>query len=377
MSLIAAIAFAALTTVKLPVAGGAQETFFLPFDSVSADTSTIALKTADGRDVPFSLDMRLGFPRDGKYRPPADGYRSVESAPAKEGKYRRLGWLSFRAPDGVEELTLTFKTAQGKAVERPNPAVRTWWVSLIDPAARAKCPPELCGHWVVPAQGLPPLEKLAGRRFLASVVTMALKEIPRHSYLGVRIPNASRSRKNLIAMGFSSGHEPVESIADSVVAEDAKDFVDAKRPVELSSCYSSDASLREGRPLRIDDIRFQSPPWFRAASSLRPACDLYNAGDVIRIKTPALEGEFLADFHSPAFSGERVMEGVAASEVKTAVALVDAKGCVVRKARGETLATDGVAPGCYILVAALRAGSLEIARTRTAVEVQPAPDWAK
>ena len=107
--------------------------------------------------------------------------------------------------------------------------------------------------------------------------------------------------------------------------------------------------------------------------------DVFN--DIIRTQCESMladeKGEFLADFHSPAFSGERVMEGVAASEVKTAVALVDAKGCVVRKARGETLATDGVAPGCYILVAALRAGSLEIARTRTAVEVQPAPDWAK
>ena len=375
MSFLAAIALAALTTVKLPVAGGAQETFFLPFDSVAADTSTITLKTADGRDVPFSLDARLGFPNDGRYRPPADGYKSVESAPAKEGRFRRLGWLSFRAPDGVDELVLAFKTAQGKAVERPNPAVRTWWVSLIDPAV--KCPPELCGHWVIPAQGLPPSEKLAGRRFLASVVTMALKEIPRHSYLGVRIPNASRSRKNLIAMGFASGHEPVESIADSVVAEDARGFVDAKRPVELSSCYSSDASLREGRPLRIDDIRFQSPPWFRAASALRPTCDLYNAGDVIRVKRPALEGEFLADFRSSALSGERVMEGVAPSEAKTALALVDGKGRVVRKVRGEILSTDGVEPGNYTLVAALRARSLEIARTRTAVEIQPAPDWAK
>lgn len=378
MSLIASMLFAVLTTVKLPVAGGAQETYFLPFDEAAVDTSTLVLKTADGKDVPYSLDDRLGFPQDGKYRPPADGYHSTESAPAKERCFRRLGWLSFRVPDGTSELELSFETAPGKAVARPNPSVRTWWVSLVDPAVMAKRPSEVAGGWILPAKALPAPERLAGRRFLVSLITSATREkAPDYSNFAVRLPNESRGNANLVQLGFRSGVEPVESVADAIVAPDAKAFVNEKRPIEFSSCYAADQSQRSERPLRIDDLLMQSPPQFRPSVRLHPPCDLYNVGESVRVSRPDLSGEYLADFASPALSGLRVMADAKPADVKMALLLADAKGRTVAKARGETLSLEGVKPGHYVLTSALRVGTVDIARTKWPLEVQPAPDWAK
>jgi len=93
-----------------------------------------------GAAVPFSLDWRLGErpPEPGEYVRPITGYTG-EKFPVAEGKLRRLGYLLFR-PVAVEtRYGLYFNVSRDARAlrERPDPAVRAWWVEAVaDPCFR-------------------------------------------------------------------------------------------------------------------------------------------------------------------------------------------------------------------------------------------------
>ena len=126
--MIATIQLLLAVTLELPASG--QETYFFALKEAKAMSSTFELRTPSGESVPFSFDPRVDFP-EGEIRPPMDGWYSKKSAPAGEDRFRRFGWLSFRAPDGVSKCLFSFETGDGECVARPNPAARPDWVELF------------------------------------------------------------------------------------------------------------------------------------------------------------------------------------------------------------------------------------------------------
>ncbi len=91
-----------------------------------------------GAATGFSLDYRYGDrERDpDEYVRPVTGYVGEKSALA-EGKLRRLGFLSLEVVPGERRYDLYFNLAGRGATlaDRPDPAVRPWWVETVtDPA---------------------------------------------------------------------------------------------------------------------------------------------------------------------------------------------------------------------------------------------------
>ena len=126
--------------VELEAVPGEEQVFFLELSGTGADSSTFQLTGPDGREIPFSFDMRIARPETpGKFNPPADGFHSRVSAPASEERFMKPGYLSFRRETDAKRYTLTFRDGAEKTLPRPNPAVRAFWIELVrDPDLKEK-----------------------------------------------------------------------------------------------------------------------------------------------------------------------------------------------------------------------------------------------
>ena len=354
-----------LTTVRLPVEPGAQETYFLPLGELGADSSTFTLKTVAGADVPFSFDARIDYPEDGQYRPPADGRRSTESAPSAEDRYRRLGWLSFRAPEGADELAFSFRTGAAKTAERPNPSVRTWWVELVrEPPKFGETGVALkAGKAIVMGpSAFADLAAIGGRRVVTYWRTVAA-DGKADGHLGLRLPNKA-GYQNLLSVYFAARSEETDSIADGIVKDGATAFSHPSRALELLV----------QQPVRVLDLKVQSAPRARP-DGLHLQSDLFYAGDTVRISLLSGHGEILVDFTDGEVRGQRVVTVPDGATLRTVSCLRDAGGHKLRVGEGRTFPLKGIAAGRYSLQVLTLLGQKKLSSVSFPIKVEKGPKW--
>ena len=373
MDVFGALLMATVFAVKLPCGEGGQETYFLPLDEVKADVASMTLRTAAGEDVPFSFDARIDIPeRPGFVRKPVDGYYSSYSYPLAEDACRRYGWLSFRAPKGAKSLELRFSTGTGRICERPDPAVRTWWVDLLrKPFVADETKGVLLDRTVnIPPGDFADISQLAGRRFVTLFGAEAPEGTPESSFYCIRIPSAAGTTPNVNAHYFGISKAGNDVITEGFVKVGVvPEFLDRRSAAVLSPSYRARPSKE---PLLVRRFRLQSAPCVRL-SGAKLASDLFNVGDLVDIRLPKSRGDVLVPFEADGIRGERVVTLAPDARIDVAAVLLDREGRAVKSGTGMTFSLAGVRPGRYDLAVALSSGGVALSESAIPVGIQRGP----
>ena len=373
MDVFGTLLMATLFTVKLPCGEGGQETYFLPLDEVKADVSSMTLRTDAGADVPFSFDARIDIPeRPGFIRKPVDGYYSSYSYPLAEDACRRYGWLSFRTPKGARSVDLVFSTGNGRICERPNPAVRTWWVDLLrNPFVADETKGVLLDRTVnIPPGDFGDISRLAGRRFVTLLGAEAPEGTPESSFYCIRIPGAAGTTPNVNAHYFG-----ISKLGNDIITEGfvkvggVTDFLDRRSAAVLSPSYRAKPSKE---PLLVRRFRLQSAPCVRL-SGAKLASDLFNVGDFVDIRLPKTRGDLLVPFEDGGIRGERVVTLAPDARIDVETELLDREGKVVKSGSGMTFSLAGISPGRYDLTVTLSSGGIPLSKSAIPVGIQRGP----
>ena len=377
MDVFGTLLMATVFTVKLPCGDGGQETYFLPLDEVKADVSSMTLKTAAGKDVPFSFDARIDVPADWPgLKRSFDGYRSHYSFPIEKDVCRRLGWLSFRAPNGAGEVTLSFRTGNGPTGERRNPAARTWWVNLFakEPVADSVQGRRVVVRHVVPQGDFVDVSAMAGRRLVTFFRLFAPEGTPDQACFSVCLPNAASSTPNANAGYFAVPGGCCDMISEGFVKAGGPVTFTTRRGGEGATLWASCKANPDKRPLIVKEWRVQSAPHvtFGVAKLLS---DLFNVGDFVEIVPPKSRGDVLVPFESGGIRGERVVTLAPNAKVTAKAELIGRDGRTVRTGSGTSFSLAGIAPGRYDLKVSLYADGSFLSSSPIPIGVQPGPQW--
>ena len=339
--MIASVSILFAVVLELPVSG--PETYFFDLGEAKAVSSTIALKTPSGESIPFSLDPRVDF-REGEIRPPIDGRYSTTSAPASEDRYRRLGWLSFRAPEGVTKCLFSFETGDGGCVACPNPDVRPDWVELF----KGRLPEKLTGNVRFGSSDFVDVSSFGGRRIVSLLRTHATEAgVPGYPYYRLSLPNAKRVVKSTVNnFYFSTANEGLDCCCEGMAPPVEKlEFIDGKNALTISSCMRSKP---DKLPLCIDFLHIQAPP-DASLGKLGLLSDMWYVGDTVTVVFQKCRGLVRVPFEASGIRGERVMNLSEDDRLDARLSLKDADGRLVRAVEGAKIVLDGIVPGNYRL----------------------------
>ena len=366
--MIASIPLLLAVTLELPASG--QETYFFDLKEAKASSSTFELKTPAGEGVPFSFDPRVDF-QAGEIRRPMDGWYSKKSAPAGEDRYRRFGWLSFRAPAGVSKCLFSFETGGGECVARPNPAVRPGWVELF----KGRVPERIAGATRLPASDFVDVSSMGGRRIVTCIRTHSTPEgVPGAPYYRLALPNARRDVAHTVNnFYFGTGAEGIDWCCEGMTPPvERLGFVDEGSALFITGCCRS---RPDKLPLCVDFLHIQAPP---DASLGRPTMlsDLWYVGDTVDVSFTRAGGLVRVPFEASGFKGERVLSLSRDARYDVRLSLKDGAGRVVRRVRGKSISLDGVAPGRYAVSVEMDADGIAVAPVELPISVIASP-WSR
>ncbi|MBR7103725.1 MAG: hypothetical protein IKC65_02175 [Lentisphaeria bacterium] len=372
-------AFSALCAAEykviLPAGPGPEQIYFLDLDKTGADSSSFKLTTAAGNELPFSFDMRLLDP-DMKGRKSPDGYRTWSTAPAKENRFCKPGWLSFKSVPGAEKYIFTFRDGAEETVARPDPAVRAWWIEL------SKAPQFKNLKMLYFKKGdLTPLPeggyratgiirfrkngfdldpRGAGRRILG---WMRLRSPGGRHHFSVQYRNETSRQAAALTPYFTL--PPNEIVDLAVVGIVCKDPAQVIR----SRGYAVWISVAKNSSLDLFDFRVQLPP-LAQEPAVRMNSSIFNADDEISFFPTGLENENIFPFVSGKIKGFRV--GSVTGKISVAARLLDQKGRVLLSGK-DKIHLRKIEPGLYTVEVSLLADGMLLKKQLMPITVQQGP----
>lgn len=336
-------------TVELPAVPGSEQIFFLDLAGKGADSGTFQLTTPDGRQVPFSFDMRIERKVEkGKFLSAVNGFYSKQMAPSAENRFESPGFLSFKSVPGVKKYIFKFKDGAKKTLARPNPKVRGWWIEVMrDPLfTTARYIRGKKGTFkILPGGGLEfsrPFrithaattadQRISGRRIFALVRCKGP-----FGYFGINWKNGVWDKTTVISCYFPHSIDRFQDVcAEGLLA--SKD-VFGKR-THFWHCYY----VKE--PCIIKAFHVQLPPVGRDLG-VKLLSDLFYSDDMVEIFPFGGTGEAAVAFESGGIKGARY--GVWKGQTGVSAVLTDARGRKLRTVRGRKFSLAGIAPGNYTL----------------------------
>ena len=373
-SLVALSADAKLKTLMLPCVPDGVETYYLPLDEQGADGSTLRLKSRRGEDIPFSFDARLEIPaRAGLVRRPVDGWYSGYDFPASEDACRRYGWISFRTPPGVKEVLLSFDAGAGKcSQERPDPALRPWWISLFrhPVIADESVGVAVDGAFRIRTNQFVDISQMSGRRVVSLLRACAGGEDSRSCNFSISLNGASGEGKRVTGGYFKAAPEGVDRITEGFM----------RAGVTPSFTSSNGALFAVGRkdassgPVTLKLFRVQAAPFVRY-DGVKIESDLYNVGDFVRILLPRTRGDVLVPYSAEGISGERVVHIGEDSRISADYELRMRSGQLVRAGKGESVSLERVSLGRYVLRVTVCVDGRNLCTANLRFAVQSGPQW--
>ena len=363
--MISSIPLLLAVTLELPASG--QETYFFDLKEAKAVSSTVELKTPSGESVPFSLDPRIDFP-EGEIRRPVDGWYSKKSAPAGEDRFRRLGWLSFRAPEGVSKCLFSFETGDGECAARPNPDVRPDWVELF----KGRMPKEVVGLARFAPSDFVDVSPFGGRRIVTLLRTHATDAgLPGAPYYRLALPNARRDVTYTVNnFYFKTTLEGVDWCCEGMTPPvERLEFADRKDALSIAGCMRSKP---DKLPLCADFLHIQAPP---DASLGKPSIlsDMWYVGDTVTVSFAKGCGMVRVPFEASGIRGERLLNLSGDVRFDVRLRLKDDAGRIVRTVEGAEIVLDGVAPGSYTIAIDMSICGAPVAPVKLPITVISSP----
>ena len=361
---------AALMTLALDCRPETVETYFLPFDDLRADVTSMHLTDEKGRDVRFSLDERLmlRYEKDA-YRPrPDSGWFARQSAPADENRFRRLGWLSFKAGAGVRKVRLSFDSGSGRPVARPDVAVRPWWIDLVASPLIPVDGQRLTKNVGFERKAFGSLEKTGGRRLVGLVRSRADAPLNKDGCIFfVNVPDGFTRGKSALRLFFRPEDEWTDVCGEGQVV--------GVTPVSVIGKHASSISLEGNASVEVSGIALQSPPMNEFSGVTLSSC-VYFASDDLVVNAADFEGERIYPYRTGGVEGERVVE---ASDVSCSVCVrPKGSGNVVRREEGVLrMPLSGLPPGTYRAEVAFCAAGVPLASDAVPFRIIPGIDWGK
>jgi|GEM_PF-2137459 len=401
--------FASLTAMAeyqllLPVTGGQESpVFFIDFSQFKIQTDSLKLKTAAGKEIPFSLDCQYAPQKEkGRfYYTQVNGYHSHLEVPASEKKLSWLGYLSFKAEPGVKEYRLSFKAGTEAIQAAPNPDVRCWWIELMqDPELRkpfggpdffyrnsAQAEVMENGGWELFRPGgtitiMPNAyrftERIRGRR----VIQYFLAEMDGNTSIVAQVPltNASNPKWPVVT-GYMSLRKGVltevwqEGIQDS---QTESIWFNAGK-----NCRGSFWVVQKVTG-KIFEIHVQSPPQEEVVQA-RVLNSLLNIGDTLKVDVLELGQNVLQPMRfkliDPAGRSQDVIgarEDCWADGAELHIVLKDRAGRTVAATVGKELLIDNIPAGEYTVALTLyscRQDREIILQQKETLLIQAGPQW--
>ena len=342
--------------VKLNAVPGDEQVYFLDLSKIKADSSTFRLTTPAGQTVPFSFDMRIESPDFSRKIQP-DGFRTWSAAPAEQNRFLTPGWLSFKSVKGARQYIFTFRDGMERTLERPNPAVRAWWIEQscnqgFQNTALLYCKkdqltplPEggrkITGVIRFRQKGMPLTAKAAGRRILGLLRVSGKPGNYNFSiqYRSAPYPNAAALNPNFKL----TEEKPTDICVEGMIAKNPEKAVRSLAyPVWISAAKQE---------LTLYSLRVQLPPHMQEITVLLPT-DILNAGDSVRLQAAGLDRENILPFVSGGIRGYSV--GAAAGKISIVWRLLDTRGKTMRSGT-DILSAGQLKPGKYTLETKLMA----------------------
>lgn len=361
--------------VPLEPLPGEDQIFFLDLEAIKADSATFKLTTEDGRDVPFSFDMRIMSP-DFKNLKQADGFRTWSTAPASENRFLKPGWLSFKRIPGAKRYVFSFHDGANTTEARPNPAVRAWWIELSNnpdfkdvsmlyfkkehvsqlPDGGVKTTDLLRFR----AKGMNLDPRGAGRRILGC---MRVSGSEGKHHFSVQYRNAHNNNAAALNLNFIlSNTEQTDVCAEGTVSKQAETAIRNKNfPVYISPAKDGFLNLKS--------FHVQLPPRDNELKVVIPS-SLLNIGDTLVLRAIGLGAENILPFTSDSIKGFRVgsIDGKLIIESR----LLDKSGNELLTGMS-TIALNGIKAGQYTLEAKLYNDGAILNETRLPVTIQQGP----
>jgi len=348
-----------------------QQVFYLELGKTGADSATFELKTPDGTPVPFSFDMRLSYRTSpGKYYRPADGFYSKETAPAAENRFRHPGWLSFHGIPGVSTYVFSFRDGAAETLERPNPALRPYWMELVkDPLFKEERYLRGGGNrTMLPGGGVQfdkPLqlvkgagildERMGGRRIVA-----LMRCEGNFTYFGTKLNNDIIRKIGAISCYFT----PIDGQATDTCVDGR-----LARIQTFDLRHFLNLEFVKG-PSKVYRYHIQLPPAETAAGVLIRS-DIYCQCDTIVFEPHGLGYENTLPFSSDGIQGYRV--GCLKGEPIVQYRLMDAANRAVKEGKALQLKLDQVPLGTYTLHTELLVDGVNAEKKDRAIRVLPNP----
>ena len=342
--------------VKLNAVPGDEQVFFLDLSKIKADSSTFRLTTPDGQTVPFSFDMRIESPAFSRKIQP-DGFRTWSAAPAEHNRFLTPGWLSFKSVKGIREYIFTFRDGAEQTQERPNPAVRAWWIeqscnpgfrnpSLLYFKKDQLTPlPEggrkITGVIRFRQKGMPLTSKAAGRRILGLLRLSGKPGTYNFSvqYRSAPYPNAAALNPNFKL----TDEKPTDICVEGMIVKNPEKAVRSPAyPVWISAGKQA---------LTLYSLRVQLPPPGQEITVLVPT-DILNVGDTVRLQAAGQDRENILPFVSGGIRGYSV--GTVDGKISIAWRLLDTRGKTMLSGT-DILSAGQLKPGKYTLETQLMA----------------------